>query len=53
MNNDSLKVPLPTAMAVIGLAVATAYHLWGVSALMVVALDHLVIRRARRLPGPA
>jgi len=30
-------------MAVIGLVVATAYPLWGVSALMVVALDHFAL----------
>lgn len=40
---------LPTAMAVIGLVVAVVYPLWGVSALLVVALDRFVIRRARRL----
>lgn len=40
---------LPTAMAIIGLVVAAAYPLWGVSALIVVALDRFVIRRIRRL----
>jgi hypothetical protein len=30
-------------MAVIGLVVATAYPLWGASALMVVALDHFAL----------
>ncbi len=42
---------LPTAMAVIGLVVAVVYPLWGVSALIVVALDRFVVRRARRLRG--
>ncbi len=40
---------LPAAMAVIGVVVAVVYPLWGVSALLVVALDRFVIRRARRL----
>jgi uncharacterized iron-regulated membrane protein len=40
---------LPIAMAVIGLVVAVIYPLWGTSALIVIALDRVVIRRARRL----
>jgi len=40
---------LPVAMAVIGLVVAVVYPLWGISALIVVVVDRLVIRRVGRL----
>jgi uncharacterized iron-regulated membrane protein len=40
---------LPLAMIVIGVLVAVIYPLWGLSALVVVALDRFVIRRIRRL----
>ncbi len=40
---------LPLAMIVIGLVVAVVYPLWGVSALLIVALDRFVIRRTRWL----
>src|SRR5579884_1177010 len=40
---------LPLTMAVIGVAVAVVYPLWGVSALAVVLLDRFLIRRVYRL----
>ena len=40
---------LPWALALIGLVVALIYPLWGVSVLVVLALDQLVIRRVGRL----
>jgi uncharacterized iron-regulated membrane protein len=40
---------LPVTMAVIGVIVAVIYPLWGVSALIVVLLDRLLIRRMHRL----
>ncbi len=40
---------LPRALAAAGLIVAVVYPLWGASALLVVLIDRLVIRRIRRL----
>ncbi|MGH3719964.1 MAG: PepSY-associated TM helix domain-containing protein [Pseudonocardiaceae bacterium] len=40
---------LPRTLALVGLAVALIYPLWGVSALVVIMLDWFVIRRVGRL----
>jgi uncharacterized iron-regulated membrane protein len=40
---------LPWTLALLGLVMAMVYPLWGVSVLVVVMLDRLVIHRVRRL----